>query len=86
MRCLKKKIGIASFLTVRNGPFESSYGLSNLCLLLSVGYRALIDDVILCEAIKPPLSSSGLIFGDGSNRKAIFYQSREQKKFVLKLI
>ncbi|MDG1987540.1 MAG: hypothetical protein P8J18_06150 [Halieaceae bacterium] len=80
----EEEIGIRFLLDSQKWAFESSYGLSrNLCLLLSVGYRALIlDDDILCEAIKPPLSSSGLIFGDGSNRKAIFYQSREQMQEV----
>ena len=80
----EKEIGIRFLLDREKWSFESSYGLSrNLCLLLSVGYRALIlDDDILCEAIKPPLSSSSLIFGDGSNRKAIFYQSREQMQEI----
>ncbi len=80
----EKEIGIRFLLDSEKWSYESSYGLSrNLCLLLSVGYRALIlDDDILCEAIKPPLSSSGVIFGDGSNRKAIFYQSLDQMQDV----
>ena len=80
----EEEISIRFLLDSEKWSSESSYGLSrNLCLLLSVGYRALIlDDDILCEAIKPPLSSSGLIFGDGSNRKAIFYQSRDQMQEI----
>ena len=52
--------GHTILLTARMGR-EKTYGRSRtLCLLLSVGYRALVmDDDILCQAVLPPITESG---------------------------
>ncbi len=56
---------------------RKTYGRSRtLCLLLSVGYRALVmDDDILCQAILPPITEPGIGIGSGAMRKATFYAS-----------
>jgi hypothetical protein len=56
-----------------------TYGRSRtLCLLLSVGYRALVmDDDILCQAVLPPISESGVGIGSGGMRKAAFYPNEQ---------
>jgi hypothetical protein len=56
-----------------------TYGRSRtLCLLLSVGYRALLmDDDILCQAIHSPISESGIGIGSGGMRKAAFYANEQ---------
>lgn len=58
---------------------KKTYGRSrNLCLLLSVGYRALMmDDDILCQAVLPPLADRGVGIGSGGMRKAAFYGSEQ---------
>lgn len=55
---------------------DKTYGLArNLCLLLSVGCRALVmDDDVLCTALLPPHSKPGLEFGL-ADRDADFYSS-----------
>jgi len=59
---------------------QKTYGRSRtLCLLLSVGYRALVmDDDILCKAILPPITESGIGIGSGGMRKASFYVNEEE--------
>lgn len=63
------------------GPWqgEKTYGRSrNLCLLMSVGYRALVmDDDILCQAVLPPLADTGVGIGSGGMRQAAFYGSEQ---------
>ncbi|MEP5321249.1 hypothetical protein, partial [Marinobacter alexandrii] len=59
---------------------QPSYGLArNLCLLLSVGYRAIVmDDDALCEGVRSPLQRPGLAFGSGNTREANFYASEQE--------
>lgn len=56
---------------------KKTYGRARtLCLLLSVGYRAIVmDDDILCQAVRPPVSEPGISFR--GSRKAAFYENRE---------
>lgn len=71
--------GIEFLLDRSRWQGRKTYGRSrNLCLLLSVGYRALLmDDDILCQAILPPISESGLGIGSGGMRKATFYADQQ---------
>ena len=59
---------------------QPSYGLArNVCLLLSVGYRAIVmDDDVLCEGVRSPLKRAGLAFGSGKTREACFYGSERE--------
>ncbi|MEP0201397.1 MAG: hypothetical protein ABJ084_10500 [Halioglobus sp.] len=59
---------------------QPSYGLArNLCLLLSVGYRAIVmDDDALCEGVRSPLKRPGLVFGSGNTREASFYANEQE--------
>jgi hypothetical protein len=58
---------------------QKTYGRSRtLCLLLSVGYRALImDDDILCQAILPPITETGIGIGGGGTRRAAFFADEQ---------
>jgi hypothetical protein len=58
---------------------KKTYGRSRtLCLLLSVGYRAiLMDDDIVCRAIMPPITEPGIGIGSGGMRKAAFFESEK---------
>ena len=58
---------------------KKTYGRSRtLCLLLSVGYRALVmDDDILCQAILSPQTGTGVGIGSGGMREAAFYDSEQ---------
>lgn len=64
------------------GEWGSSptYGISrSLALLLSAGKRAVIlDDDVICEAIRSPLPNSGLHFGSIQSREAVFYGGRDE--------
>jgi hypothetical protein len=57
---------------------KKTYGRSRtLCLLLSVGYRALLmDDDILCQAIRPPVTDAGIGISSGNLRKVAFFADR----------
>lgn len=57
---------------------QPTYGLArNLCLLLSVGCRAVIlDDDILCRAVHAPQGTAGMGFRHEEAREAWFYGSR----------
>ena len=59
---------------------KKTYGRSrSVCLLLSVGYRALVmDDDILCEAVLPPMLEAGIGLGKSGMRKAAFYASEQE--------
>jgi hypothetical protein len=59
---------------------KKTYGRSRtLCLLLSVGHRALVmDDDILCQAILPPITEAGIGIGSGGMRKAAFYTNEQE--------
>lgn len=54
---------------------QPTYGLSrNLCLLLSVDYRALVlDDDIVCRAVRSPISDNAIAFSHEESREAWFY-------------
>ncbi len=56
---------------------QPTYGLSrNLALLLSVGYRAIVlDDDIVCRAVRPPKTQPGIAFSNDETREAWFYSS-----------
>ena len=58
---------------------KKTYGRARtLCLLLSVGYRALVmDDDILCRAVLPPVAEEGMGIGTAA-RQAAFYQSAQE--------
>jgi hypothetical protein len=57
---------------------KKSYGLArNLCLLLSMGRRAIVmDDDVICAAVQSPHRREGVIFGD-RQREVDFYASQE---------
>lgn len=56
-----------------------TYGRSRtLCLLLSVDYRAIVmDDDVLCQALLPPVTESGLGIAGGALRQAAFASDRD---------
>ncbi|MFK8047890.1 MAG: hypothetical protein AB8B81_05595 [Halioglobus sp.] len=60
---------------------HKSYGLARTtCLLLSVGYRAVImDDDVICIAMNSPHKTQGISFG-GSTREADFYASEQSMR------
>ncbi len=55
---------------------DKTYGLArNLCLLLSVGRRAIVmDDDVLCSAVGSPHAQAGVAFGQ-NEREVDFYQN-----------
>jgi len=59
---------------------QATYGLSrNLALLLSVGYRAIVlDDDILCRAVRPPTTQPGVAFSNEETREAWFYPAERE--------
>jgi len=71
--------GIQFLLDQSRWQGAKTYGRTRtLCLLFSVGYRALLmDDDTLCQAIMPPISEPGIGLGGGNMRKAMFYASEQ---------
>ncbi len=69
--------GVRFLLDASQWEGKPSYGRSRtLCLLCSVGYRAIMmDDDVLCQAIHSPLRDPGIGIGSGGMRKATFYAS-----------
>ncbi|MHA7816761.1 MAG: hypothetical protein ACX93N_09810 [Pseudohaliea sp.] len=69
--------GIRFLLDPGQWTGAKTYGRSRtLCLLLSVGYRAIVmDDDILCTAVRAPLEDSGLSLR--GRRRATFYPDPE---------
>lgn len=67
--------GLRFLLDRQRWADQPTYGLArNLCLLLSVGCRALIlDDDILCRAVQPPHCETGIGFRHEESREAWFY-------------
>ncbi len=68
------------FLLDRNGwEGQPTYGRSRtLCLLLSVGARAIMmDDDILCRAVAPAVPEKGIAVGQEHGREASFFSDRE---------
>jgi len=59
---------------------QPTYGLSrNLSLLLSVGYRALVlDDDIICRAVRSPASDPAIAFSHEESRGAWFYAAESE--------
>ena len=58
-----------------------TYGISRtFATLLSAGYRAVIlDDDVLCQAIRPPIPGKPVRFGSINGREAVFYTSKEHQ-------
>lgn len=58
---------------------QKTYGLArNLCLLLSVGRRAIVmDDDVLCMAVESPHAEAGLAFGQ-QEREVDFYRNPQE--------
>ncbi|KGE03043.1 hypothetical protein [Pseudohaliea rubra] len=69
--------GIRFLLDPSHWTGKKTYGRSRtLCLLLSVGCRAIVmDDDILCEAVRPPVEETGINFQGG--RRAAFFPDRD---------
>lgn len=59
---------------------HKTYGLSRtFCLLLSVGYRCIVlDDDVLCKAVKPPIQKDGISFGGGGGRELACFGSEAE--------
>ena len=59
---------------------HKTYGRARtLCLLLSVGYRAIImDDDVLCQALLPPVTEPGLAISGMASRQAAFFADRDE--------
>jgi hypothetical protein len=57
---------------------QKTYGLArNICLLFSVGRRAIVmDDDVICAAVASPLQHEGLAFDD-AEREVEFYSSEQ---------
>jgi len=70
--------GIRLLLDRSRWQGTKTYGRSRtLCLLLSVGYRALVmDDDVLCQTVLAPVTEDGVGIGSGA-RQAAFYSSVE---------
>jgi hypothetical protein len=75
-------VGIRFLLDGSLWSGKKTYGRArNLCLLLSVGYRAiLMDDDILCEAVLPPFREPGIGIGSGGMRRAAFFQNEQEMR------
>lgn len=58
---------------------KPSYGRSRtLCLLLSIGFRAVVlDDDILCQAVRPAVPEEGIAVGGEGRREASFFADSE---------
>ena len=72
--------GIRFLLDASMWQGKKTYGRSRtLCLLFSVGYRAIMmDDDVLCQAVLPPISEPGIGIGSGGMRKAAFYATEAE--------
>ncbi|MEP1595593.1 MAG: hypothetical protein ABJK20_13490, partial [Halieaceae bacterium] len=70
--------GIRFLLDRNRWAGKQTYGLARtVCLLLSVGKRAIVlDDDIVCAAVEAPFPDAGLTFGQTA-RKAEVYSSEE---------
>jgi hypothetical protein len=75
----RHEAGIRFLLDHEQWTDARTYGRSRtLCLLLSVGYRALVmDDDIICQAVLPPVTEEGVGVGAGA-RQAMFYASEQE--------
>jgi len=71
--------GIRFLIDAERWTGRKTFGRSRtLCLLLSVGYRAIVmDDDTLCQAVLPPITDEGIGISSGGGRKAAFYPDRE---------
>ncbi|MDA8752772.1 hypothetical protein N9M39_01290 [Halieaceae bacterium] len=75
-----QEAGIRFLIDRERWANQPSYGLArNICLLLSVGYRAIVlDDDILCQAVRSPMKEPGLAFGSIKDRPAFFFGSEQE--------
>lgn len=75
--CPEYESGIRFLLDAEEWQGTATYGLSRtLCLLLSVGKRAIIlDDDVLCRALHPPIDREGVDLSMNGRREAAFYSS-----------
>jgi len=73
-----KEQGIRFLIDRKRWANHKSYGLARtLCLLLSVGSRAIVmDDDVICAAVNSPFKSEGIAFGDTA-REVEFYTSEQ---------
>lgn len=71
--------GIRFLIDRKRWDRHPTYGRSrNLALLLSVGYRAIVlDDDILCEAIRPAVPEESIAVGVDHSREASFFTDRD---------
>jgi hypothetical protein len=74
----EQEAGIRFLVDRERWSDKKSYGLArNLCLLLSVGRRAVVmDDDVICTALASPHRREGLSFGD-RQREVGFYASQD---------
>jgi hypothetical protein len=74
----KQEQGIRFLVDRKRWSDKKSYGLArNLCLLLSIGCRAVVmDDDVICTAVASPHRREGLSFGD-TRREVDFYASQD---------
>lgn len=77
--CPQREEGIRFLIDRQRWSGEKTYGLArNLCLLLSVGKRAVIlDDDVLCSALVSPHGKPGIEFGT-AEREADFYANHQE--------
>jgi hypothetical protein len=75
--CPEFEPGIRFLIDSAKWPGAGTYGLSRtLCLLLSVGKRAVImDDDVLCRAFRSPIEADGVDLSMTGRREAAFYSS-----------
>jgi len=75
----KHESGIRFLIDAERWTGRKTYGRArSLCLLMSVGYRAIVmDDDTLCQAVLPPVTDEGIGISGGGGRKAAFYPDRE---------
>ena len=71
--------GIRFLIDPRRWSGLSTYGRSRtLSLLLSVGFRAIVlDDDILCQAVRPAVPEDGIFVGSEGAREASFFSDRD---------
>lgn len=71
--------GIRFLIDAASWKGKPSYGRSRtLCLLLSVGYRVVVlDDDILCQAVRPAVPEEGIAVGGEGRREASFFADPE---------
>ena len=71
--------GIRFLIDRKQWSHHPTYGRSRtLALLLSVGFRAIVlDDDILCQAVRPAVPEEGIAIGVDQTREASFFSDRD---------